>query len=266
MKHQPKKPEISAEADITPEDEAFFQDYLKKNSRLSRQFQKIPTPEPSSELDQLILEAAQKQTRRPSWWYHPGSWAATLAIVSLAGLLSHNIWQSDQQQIKQKHEQSVFPASTLSAPDEKTSQAPTTEADTINAPTISRPQTKAEPAGLQPAKQAFTDASIDTRQLRFKSVPAPVKPAPQVIQSVTTEAHLSEEELEAMTLKRPDIATGSVKKQMPATSEIQQLLDNIRQLIERGQKDEARAMLAEFKKRFPEHTVDPVILQQLSPY
>ena len=265
MKHQPQKPEMSAKADISPEDEAFFQDYLKKNSGLSQQFQKIPTPEPARELDQLILEAARKQASRHSWWYHPGSWAATLAIMALAGLLSHNLWQSDQQQLEQKHEQTVFPASALSIPKEKTSPAQTTETDTINVPVMSRPQTQAEPAGVQPAKRTFTNSSIDTRQLRFKGAPAPVMPATRTLQPAAAETRLAEEELGSISFTHPETATSALKKQMPVASEAQQWLEKIRQHLEQGQIDEARTMLIQFKQRFPEHTVDPEILQQLSP-
>ncbi|MDX2505704.1 MAG: hypothetical protein QNL62_14685 [Gammaproteobacteria bacterium] len=233
------------------QDEDFFTQYVQRKSRLSDLYKKAQAAEPSDKLNQAILTAARKQSSR-NWWSKPGSWAATVALISLIGLLTHNTWQEKQNRFQQ---------SPLQKPIEQRSD--------------SAPQARNV---IQPEEKK------DSRKLIFKSAPAPVlKAAPGNLLSDQADNLITEDDIDSLhwlstqTHQIPDATMEvGIKAKQPSAHERdevpddfsnpQQWLQKIKHLIEHKQIEQARKLLARFKEKYPNYPVDTVILQHLPPY
>ena len=134
-------------------------------------------------------------------------------------------------------------------------------------------------------KVLLKDKSKDSRQLRYQAAPAPVmSPRAEPLGQSYIESRLKKESkpMEAMTDLAADEAPATLleKEQLQPSvyrdtniegesvpiNEPQQWLQTIEQYLQKGQTEQARQLLEQLRKKYPEYPVDPVILQQLSPY
>jgi len=249
------------------EDNAFFEKYLQGESLLSDLYQQTESPEPSDTLNQSILSAARsysEQTKKKTnhWWTQPGSWAASIAIFSLVALLTHETWLAEQTLL---------------------------EKDFSPAPSVETSQSSERFSDSQAKKFSPHREKNDSRKLLYKSAPAPIMPAasgymmPGKNSPMDSLSELSESfprarsiaaddadsavPTAAQTLAQPTFAQEKEQKKLKAAdSEPQLMLDEIQQLMKNNQLDKARALLIQLRTKYPDTPIDPVILQQLSPY
>lgn len=272
--------------------EEIFHHYLRGESQLSKLYQQLETPEPSAQLNQIILNAAKKEASRKSWWTKPASWAATIALVSITGLLTHNTWkkEQDQQQIPfpVKMEQRSF---SEFHPD---SDSGTQDQDIVETESASPAKPVMQQATavdtVRKRKDSPDNQINDSRKLIFKSAPVPVlQTAPKSLLLEQSDPGLSEKDIELINTQPNSFSAQTTTK--PAGSSVQESLEEkttysdqitggltttasleqqwlgkISQLLENNQTEEARRLLDNFRKKYPNYPVDPVILQQLSPY
>jgi len=257
---------------INQADEDFFAQYLQGDSPLSGIYQQTDSPEPSDQLNQTILTAARQQANKHHWWSKPGSWAATIAIFSLIALLAHNTWQTEQDYLQQDLEQQAFPDAPPKAELKKSSPP-------IPAAMSPAPQR----LSVRPEQSRQRSEQKDTRKPLYKTAPAPVMAIPSENRfSGQTDALLEEESMDALGnlsgISAKDSSTNTSQKakltyeaaqekEQPETyADAQQWLEKIRQLLAGNQTNEAQQLFIKFRKKYPDYPVDPVILQQLSPY
>ena len=168
-------------SDLNKQDNEFFDAYLEGGSPLSEIYNTIDCVEPSNKLSQSILSAASasaEQSSDPkSWWTQAGSWAASVAIISLVGVLAHNTWQAEQDAVH-KEIQGESPDSFLQ-PQTQPQQGrlakpePVSKAD--KAEIESDVQIEQTTQAHSRAKKGISpDNSKDSRKLLYKSAPAPV--------------------------------------------------------------------------------------------
>ncbi len=215
---------------IITEDDTFFDNYLQGNSELSGLYQETDCAPPSHQIDQNILTAAQastaeqKATKRPS----PLAWAASIAIFSLAGLLTLNTWQAEQE----------LPPPVLS----KTS-APIESADVLQQESS--------------YKNINKETKNDTRQLLYTSQPAPIMPAASQKMTGMSASH------ESISISSPKIIQEQTSFHL-TEQEIE--LNKIQTLINQNKLDKAYKLFEKFNIKYPDYTVDPVILQKMVPH
>jgi len=260
-------------------DEEVFTQYLQGESRLSKIYQKTDTPAPADKLNASILAAAEKQASRNNWWANPGSWAATVAIVSLVGLLTHNLWQEEQDHLLKKPfqdhmEQQSFsaplPATALkkprseSKPESKSELKFEPELDILSRSqkTFQLDEKNDRQANIN--KDSRTIVNKDSRGLLFKSAPAPVLPAASGNVFSEQSDSVLEDEIKAIQTLSNQPADEEVRAHNEFSAE-QQLL-NIKKLLENNQLEAAEKLLARFKEIYPDYPIDPVILEHLSPH
>ena len=271
MKHPTDNIDKLINTEKTMQEDEFLDHYLQKKSFLSKQYLELDTPTPSDKLDKTILAAAHQQANKRLWWRRPSSWAASIAIVSLAGLLTHNLWLSEQNSLPQS-------SISDSQPDLLS------ESDTLEDSGFSSEE-KAVNTYVPAQKVLLKDKSKDSRQLRYQAAPAPVmSPRAEPLGQSYIESRLKKESIpmEAMTGLAADEAPATLleKEQLQPSvyrdtniegesvpiNEPQQWLQTIEQYLQKGQTEQARQLLEQLRKKYPEYPVDPVILQQLSPY
>lgn len=261
------------------QDETFFEDYLQGNSQLSDLYQKAAVPEPSDKLNQSILSAAKASTEKTSsvipvkthWWTQPASWAASIAIFSLVGLVAHNTWMAEQD----ASEKDFF-------------QKPSVNNGSLSTPLPGKAkaesdlQTNNSAKPLAQAKKRIAqEEKNDSRKLLYKIKPAPVMQAAPAYMKRNKTGSVSDEvntHIEVMEYAGDSIQplpemeeqkqiSPSVNKKYKAHSTEQQLwLEKISQLIKDNQPDKARELMRQFRIKYPDYPIDPVILQHLSPY
>ena len=255
-------------------DEEFFTQYLQGESRLSKLYQKTDTPAPSDRLNASILAAAEKQASRNNWWANPGSWAATVAIVSLVGLLTHNLLQEEQDQLLKKPFQDHMEQQSFSAPLPAAKLKSRSES-------MSEPELIVEPEldvlnRANVNRDSRTNVNRDSRRLLFKSAPAPVLPAASgnLFSEQSASFFETKGEAKGENIGEEDIKAIQTLSNQPADEEIrlphdlsdeQQQLLNIKKLLENNQLEAAEKLLARFKEKYPDYPIDPVILEHLSP-
>lgn len=275
----------SNSASMSIEDEIFFEKHLQHESSLSELYQDIESPTPSDTLDQSILSIARKASRKPlkqstHWWQQPASWAASVAVFSLAALLSHQIWLTEQN----ISEQDFAPKEAIEAKQ--------------NIEPLSSPSDSIVPNHAKEKMHRRLSDKNDSRKLLFKSEPAPIIPAAQertlrsplktlsieADQTHTQKSGMDEAEMDsemdsieitiqALPLREETVLTEKKEQDVRGHSskanysKAQSLhLDKIQLLIEQGKIDEAKELIQQFKIKYPEISVSPVILQHLSPY
>ncbi len=271
----------SNSASMNIEDEIFFEKHLQHESSLSEQYQNIESPTPSDTLDQNILSIARKTSRETQkqathWWQQPASWAASVAVFSLAALLSHQTWLAEQN----ISEQDFAPKDAIEAKQ--------------NSETLSLPSDSVVPNRTKEKMHRRLNDKNDSRKLLFKSAPAPIMPVLQERQSrhplktlpietnqtQTQEIGMDEAEMDSIEITiqplplREKAVLTEKKEQVSRVhyskanySKAQSLLlDKIQLLIEQGRIDEAKELMQQFKLKYPEISISPVILQHLSPY
>ncbi|WP_198266256.1 hypothetical protein [sulfur-oxidizing endosymbiont of Gigantopelta aegis] len=251
----------------TPTDEVFFSQYLEGNSNLSELYQSSDSQKPSSELDKNILSAAKDavNTSNKSWWTQPSSWAASIALFSLVGLLAVNTWQAEQQLT----EEAILPQAAMEAVSTSniTADMTTDMTEMDSMPSLARKK-KSKP------KAKVEKSSIDTRKLRFDSNPMPkMQATPSALPSAAMKYQqrvqfnnapaLSEATIQNIIIPEQEILT---HKNQHNTDEAEQKLVEIKQFINNGQLNNARHALQQLQKKYPNYPIDPVILQHLSPH
>ncbi|MCU7817807.1 MAG: hypothetical protein KZQ57_02805, partial [gamma proteobacterium symbiont of Lucinoma myriamae] len=92
--------------DLNQQDNKFFDAYLEGDSPISEIYNNIDSAGPSNKLNQTILSVAKTATNQSSdsknGWTQAGSWAASVAIISLVGILAHNTWQAEQDAVQKE--------------------------------------------------------------------------------------------------------------------------------------------------------------------
>ncbi len=264
------------------QDEVFFENYLQGNSPLSDLYQKADSPEPSDELNQKILSAARISAEKAPpplkthWWAKPGSWAASAVIFSLAGILAHNTWQAEQDAL----EKDLLPEQSLSKKSIPSDYSMPSESKVS---TESEFQTSSSGRPLAQAKKRIPqEEKNDSRKLLYKSTPAPVmQAAPKYMtrSQIGSVADMTETEVLKMEnagdkiQSLPELEMQVDEKEQSANrlnqeqeQEQQLWLKKISQLIANEKFAEAQQLLLQFKIKYPDYPIDPVILQHLSPY
>jgi len=214
---------------INPEDDAFFDNYLQGKSTLSELYQNTDCAPPSQQLDQKILNAAQKSTteEKAKTGKPPIAWAASIAIFSLVGLLTLNTWQTEQE----------------------TLPLPSSEADT---------HTDSANFIQQESffKKSNKEAKTDTRQLLYPPQPAPV-------------IHAAPKKITGMKANHENISSPvpeTVQNQVSFRLTEQEIeLNKIQALIKQDKLDKAHELFLKFRIKYPNYIVAPEILQKIAP-
>ena len=247
--------------------EGVLKKHLKDDAFISEVYQDIPSPEPSSHLDQAILAAAGKHLRSPSWWRQPSSWAATMVIFSLVGLLTfHTLEQEKDTASSLPPVYSPAPVSAVISANKSDKQSDksseqvvskvnfATDAVSTAVPLKEKTQHSSQPAP-QPqaaefrARSAFKASALktmhknDTRQPDFSRQP------------MASEASIAEQTITA----QPAPAFSSALS-------AEQLLKQIQQLIQSKDFKQAALLLQQLQNNYPQQPIDPVILKQLAPW
>lgn len=270
-------------SDMNELDSKFFDTYLEGDSPLSEVYQKVDCAQPSNKLNQTILSAARASAEQSSGsksgWTQAGSWAASVAIISLAGLLAHNTWQAEQDAVHKE----------LQGESPNSFSQTQTQADLLAKPdAVSRPykagleadiQVEQEVQVLSRAKKSISrDKSKDSRMLLYKSAPAPVmQSAPEHFELNKTAPLLKASQIQGFADVHKEIQHSPEVKaeraqekplagQTKPLAEQQAVFKQITQLIENNKIEQAQALLLQFKTKYPDYPVDPVILKHLSPY
>ncbi|MCU7938767.1 MAG: hypothetical protein KZQ64_12260 [gamma proteobacterium symbiont of Bathyaustriella thionipta] len=249
------------------QDDNFFDDYLEGKSSLSEIYQQIDSAEPSDKLNQSILSAARVSTEQTAItknsWTQTASWAASVAAISLVGILAHNTWQAEQD-AAQTLEEDGLPS--LSQP-ERVLKAKPGKAEMES----SMPAGRSAPAHARAKKNVLSNSANDSRKLLYKSAPAPVMPsAPGYFELNKTESLSDKSQVQAFEDAHKEIlaspAVEAKKIKQDRFSEQQIMLNKIIQLIDNNKIEQAQKLLFQFKTNYPNYPVDPVILKHLSPY
>lgn len=251
------------------QDDLFFDAYIEGDSPLSETYKAIDCAAPSKQLDRTILAAAkaaaEQASQGKSRWAQASSWAASIAIISLAGILAHNTWQAEEDALHQ--------------------EIPIAKQDKILPEKKSMPvQPEAASIGADRKTQTFSrgkenisrDTTNDSRKLIYQSAPAPVmQSAPAYFNATKTKSLKQESRIQALqeqqfensperVIKRHEpLAKKAPKK--PLTKQ-QTELNIISRLIESNNISQAQKLLLEFKTKYPDYPIDPVIIKHLSPY
>lgn len=253
---------------LNEQDNEFFDAYLEGDSPLSEIYKNIDSVEPSNKLNQTILSAARASADQPSdsksWWTQAGSWAASVAIISLVGILTHNTWQAEQDTVHKE-----IQGESLDSFSQQRSASKPTPDKTQKEPDSQLGTSAPSHAGAK--KYILQDNEKDSRKLLYKSAPAPVmQAAPRSFELHKPASLLEESQIQAFEKAQDEIqylpkieAKRTKKKQL---TEQQIKLNEISQLIEKNKIEQAQELLLQFKTKYPDHPIDPVILKQLSPY
>ena len=241
---------------------AALEKHLKDDTFISEVYQDIPCPEPSPHLNQAIITAAGKHNRTSLWWRQPSSWAATIVIFSLVGMLTYHTLEQEKDTASSM--EPVYSPSPVTAVlsdnksdnlSDKSSKQPVSqakvEADTkpyvisVQEKTQHLSQPAPEPQAAEfRARSAFKAMhKNDTRQLNFARQPL-----------------ASEESFAGETATEQTAPAFS-----PALS-AEQLLKQIQLLIQSKDFKQAAVLLQQLQENYPQQPVDPVILKQLAPW
>jgi hypothetical protein len=257
-------------------DEAYFENYLRGDSPLSDLYQKTDCSEPSEALNQGIISAAKasakvsreetsstihtKKSSSTHWWKQPYSLAASFAIFSLVGILAHNIWQAEQNAI----EKELSPVPSIH---KKQRAYSTPLADQITTGSDFQDKNSYSPQ----------EEKNDSRKLLYKIKPAPVMQAAPNYMKRNQMGSLAEEispailEMESVDEHlQPTIQTADkFKKEFKGSTDLTEQalwLEKISLLIKNNKIDEAHELMLQFKIKYPDYIIDPVIFQRLPPY
>jgi len=120
-------------------------------------------------------------------------------------------------------------------------------------------------------KNISTDNSKDSRKLLYKSAPVPVmQSAPVYFESTKSMSLLKEKRVHQLNDTHEEISplpeVEEKKAQQSYLSKQQIELNKISQFIEDNKITEAQKLLLQFKTKYPDYPIDPVILKRLSPY
>ncbi len=226
---------------------------LKDDTFISEVYQNIPSPEPSPHLDQAILAASRKHNRTSSWWRQPSSWAATVIIFSLVGMLTyHTLEQEKDTASSMAPVYSPAPVTAVSSDnksDKSSKQAITRAkiaADTVSTAVpvkektqrLSQPTPKPQAAEFRASSAFKTMHKNDTRQLNFARQP------------MASEESFTEQTVPAFS----------------SALTAEQLLKQIQQLIQSKDFKQAAVLLQQLQENYPQQSVDPIILKQLTPW
>ncbi len=262
------------------QDEVFFEQYLQGKSTLSDIYQNTDCPKPSNELDQSILNAAKtsiensklSNVMRPNHWYQPLSWAASIAIFSLVGLLTLNTWESEQDNL----EQELLQPQAIS---EERSVFSPVSSGISNFDSNSHLKKRNKP--LSQSKEMIPqEVKNDSRKLLYKNEAIPeMQAAPAYMGRnqigtlpkrkslnsdgalASTPAAIADEIIETKQ------STLIPQKQDVTHSTDQEIwLNRVRLLINKNKIDEAHELIAQFRIKYPDYPIDPIILQNLAPY
>lgn len=288
---------------IASQDDTYFEEYLQGDSQLSKLYQKTTTPEPPETLDQSILSAAVNQTsahttaqaitasqRKNPWWTKAGSWAATFAIFSLLALVTHKTWLEEQQLregeylpqdviLQDQIQQDIHSGQTGEESDTSGQTQQEVFSNASVSPAGAHLQT---PPSAIPVKQhIIRKEQNDSRKLLYKSAPAAtMQAAPEFMQrskmdyqagSIPDSLH-SYTQGSSMAIDKQQKQTGLEEKVLDEnkitvdlSSDEQQIwLHKINHLIKEKQFDKAKALLKEFRIKYPDASIDPTIIQSLS--
>ncbi|MCW8929310.1 MAG: hypothetical protein OQL19_03610 [Gammaproteobacteria bacterium] len=264
-----KKPATS----MNNEDEVFFENYLQGGSPLSEIYKKIDTASPSDELDQKILSAAQtsinkKITSKTQKWSQITSWAASIAVFSIVGLLVINTWQAEQNEIQKELLQSH------SIKEEQSANSPLTPDTKDSESKVQRIKPQAQSKKTIPQEE-----NNDSRKLLYKINPAPVmQTAPAYIgrsqlgslpkkdNSLPEKSEDNSHNIYPITELSEETKEVALQKEITPLNEPEVQLEKIRLLIKNNKIDEAHELMLQFKIKYPDYTIDPVIIQHLPPY
>lgn len=257
---------------LNEQDNKFFDAYLEGDSPLSEIYKNIDSAEPSNKLNQAILSAARasadQSSDSKSWWTQAGSWAASVAIISLVGILTHNTWQAEQDTVHKEIQGESLDSFSQHFSQQRSAAKPVP--DKTQKEPDSQLGTSA-PSHAHEKKYILQDNEKDSRKLLYKSAPAPVmQAAPRSFELNKPASLLEESQIQAFEKAQDEIqylpkieAKRTKKKQL---TEQQIRLNEISQLIEKNKIEQAQELLLQFKTKYPDYPIDPVILKQLSPY
>ncbi|MCU7832972.1 MAG: hypothetical protein KZQ56_10340 [gamma proteobacterium symbiont of Lucinoma myriamae] len=195
---------------------------------------------------------------------------------ALVGILAHNTWQAEQDavqkeiqgegldQLLQPQLQPQLQAGKLAK------QKPASRADKARMESDAQIEQDTQ-ARTRAKKKITSDNSKDSRKLLYKSAPVPVmQSAPAYFESTNSKSLLEEKRVHQLNDSHEEIqASPEVelkKAQMNHLSKQQMEFNKISQFIENNEITEAQKLLLQFKTKYPDYPIDPVILKRLSPY
>lgn len=267
---------------VDKQDEAFFEQYLQGESPLSKVYKKTDSAEPSDELDQIILNAAKTSIEQNASthavesknWPHSLSWAASIAIFSLVGLLTLSTWQAEQENL----EQELLKPQTIS--EEQDLLSPESSEKKRNKPLGQAKQTIPQEVNNDSRKLLYKNEVVPEMQaapayMRSRPINTLSKskssvlnaPKSQKIEATNTSTPSTISVADEVIEEKQSIDGAPQKQGFTYSTEQEIWLDKIRLLIKQNKLDEAHELMHQFRIKYPDYTIDdPVILPSLAPY
>jgi len=235
-----------------PDDE--LEEYLRGRSKLSRAWRDAGNEEPNADLDEVIVEAARREVRKgPRVAYSPfsRSWRVPLALAAVL-VVSVTVTLVMHQEAREPPPVPVNGPSAAPAP---AGEAPPPVAPALRTPGAQRAPLPAPMEHLRPdsrEREATPREAAIAPVAPAVSFPAPESAARQQA-APSIPATLPEKKAAAAApatgAKAEDAGRG---EEMPP----EEWLARIEELRRQGKDAEAEALLAEFKKRFPEYPLE----------
>jgi len=227
--------------------------YLKGGSKLSRAWREAADEEPNADLDEVIIEAARREVHRgPKVAYSPfsRSWGVPLALAAVL-VVSVTVTLV-------MHEDAIEP---LPVPVDgpPAAPAPAAEAQSPKAPAVPK---REEPRAPEPALKEHVRPDSRERE----ATPRQAAPAPFAGQALKPPAESAARKqalpsAPATPQQEKDAAAAATRAKVEDAGRVQEMapeewLARIEELRRQGKQTEADALLAEFKKRFPDYPLD----------
>jgi hypothetical protein len=229
-----------------PERDDELEKYLRGGSKLTGAWREAGNEEPGADLDEVIIEAARREVRKgPKVAYSPfsRSWGVPLALAAVL-VVSVTVTLV-------MHEEATEP---LPVPMDGPPGARAPEAKPPVAPGKAEAQRAPAPASREHARPDSREREASPRE----APPAPYTvqaPAPPAESAVRKQALPSAPEAQR---KERDAAAAAAPAKLEDAGRApemtpEQWLAKIEELRRQGKQSEADALLAEFKKRFPDY-------------
>lgn len=242
---------------------------------VSARYRAAANDEPSSRVDAAISEAAQREAGRPRFvrnWQMPAAVAAVLVIgVSLS--LMTRVGVDSLPPLDQSPDKGVEMAKPAAPSLEmQVGSAPKRKLDLQSRPSRERSERADREAKLRPGEDSVASQAAGTAQSEPPDIAAPPPPsvrqfdpsaavrAPSAGEPVAEEAPAgSADENRAKSLRR-EVPPASAARPQADNQPPEQWLRAIEDLLKGGKDTDARAQLAEFRKRYPDYRL-PETLQ-----
>jgi hypothetical protein len=224
-------------------DDRELDDYLRGDSRLSAAYGEVRDAEPPADLDEIVLEKARREVHlgpKVAWSPFIRAWSVPLALAAVL-VLSVTVTLVMQEQTGEP-----LPVPSKPAADGPAVPPPAAPEKAVPAPAPKR----AAPPAQVPAPAASFPADSGAVADRFQ--PAPASPALEAVPSAQRLEGKKAVEAPALRAREEAAADAGLG------SDPEAWIRRIEALRREGRDAEADALLAEFRKRFPDYPADRV--------